>query len=156
MIQHPRGQIDMALTELQRMGQHASQTLQSYIKFSAKMSIDTWPTQNDQVLQYIKSEVDAWINKDAYFPSKKRQFQASKLDVSTIPPYSLFSKQPLLCGLLLFRLNMLLQDTGVALAHCPLSYTSTMPSSMSHPIRSFRYGKIWRPSLISMARIVFS
>jgi hypothetical protein len=117
MIQHPMGKIDMALTELQRMGQHASQTLQSYIKFSAKMSIDTWPKQNDQMLQYFKSEVDAWINKDAYFPSKKRQFQANKLDVSTIPPYSLFSKQPLLCGLLLFRLNMLLQDTGITLVN---------------------------------------
>lgn len=117
MFQHPLGGIERAHKDLQRMGQYASKTLDSYTKFSANMSIDTWPKQNDQVLQTIKSEVDAWINRDAYYPSKKRQYKAGNLDVSLIQPYSLLSRQPLLCGLLLFRLNMLLQDTGITLVN---------------------------------------
>jgi hypothetical protein len=117
MISHPMGNMGMAHRELQKMGLYATQTLQSYAKFSEKMSIDTWPKENDKILQYIRTETEEWINSDIYFPAQQQLFKSTKLPPSIIRPYSLFSRHPLLCGLMLFRLNMRLEEAGITLVN---------------------------------------
>ncbi|RDW57796.1 hypothetical protein BP5796_12597 [Coleophoma crateriformis] len=116
-LMHPLAHIGMAHKELQRTGLYATQILKSYTKFSENMLIDNWPKQNDMIIQRIRSEVETWITKDVYSPLQKQLFKANKLPTDAIQPYSLFSRHPLLCGVMLFRLNLNLQELGVTLVN---------------------------------------
>ncbi|CAM6128099.1 unnamed protein product [Calypogeia fissa] len=116
--------IGMAHRELQTMGHHFSTTLQKYIEFSKTMSFETWPefskqwmeatqVQADEMFRNFKLEADLWVNRDALATSRQMGLRKLNLPESPVRPYSLLSRHPLLCGLLLFRLNLNLQECGI-------------------------------------------
>lgn len=81
------------------------------------MSIENWPKQNDKVLQMIKLEANLWVNKDIMAVAQKQAYASAGMSESYIKPYSLLSHQPLLCGLMLLRLNLRMQETGTILVN---------------------------------------
>jgi hypothetical protein len=118
--------IGKAHKDLQTEGLHVSKTLQEYADFSKDMSIENWPKQNDKVLQMIKLEADLWVNKDTIAVAQKKVFNSAGLSEEYMKPYSLLSRQPLLCGLMLFRLNLLMQEAGTTLVNAWGSLPSTL------------------------------
>jgi hypothetical protein len=122
--------IGMAHKELQATGLHVSTTLQNYFDFSKDMSIKNWPQKNDKNLQMIKQETDCWINKDifadVFAKSRRRFFKGINVTMPDKRPYAFLSRQPILCGMLLFRLNMRLQEVGVLLVNAWGSLPSVM------------------------------
>lgn len=118
--------IGMAQKQLLTLGLHISKTLQEYADFSKAMSVETWPKENDQFLQMLKLEADLWVNKDTLSTAQKKIFKSQGLPESNIKPYSLFSRQPILCGLFLFRLNMRMQEAGSILVNAWGSLPSVM------------------------------
>jgi hypothetical protein len=69
------------------------------------------------LLENIMIEAEEWINQDIYSLAHQKLFKDSKSQAALIQPYSLFSRQPFLCGLMLFRLNMRLQEAGIVLVN---------------------------------------
>jgi hypothetical protein len=104
--------MSLAHKELQAEGLYVSETLQEYSDFSKEMSVETWPKENDKFLQMIKLEADLWVNKDTLSAAQKKIFKSAGLPESDIKPYSLLSRQPIVCGLMLFRLNLRMQEAG--------------------------------------------
>lgn len=131
----------MAHKELQAEGLHVSKTLQEYADFSKDMSVETWPKQNDKFLQMIKLEADLWVNKDTIAVAQKKVFNSAGLSESYIKPYSLISRQPILCGLMLFRLNLRMQEAGTTLVNAWGSLPSIMhlynATKQESPVDSF-------------------
>jgi hypothetical protein len=118
--------IDMAHKALQTEGLHVSKVLEEYSDFSKNMSIENWPRQNDKSLEMIKLEADLWVNKDTIAVATKKIFNSAGLPESYIKPYSLLSRPPLLCGLMLFRLNLRMQEAGTILVNAWGSLPSIM------------------------------
>jgi hypothetical protein len=118
--------IGMAHKTLQTEELRVSKTLQDYSEFSKDMSIETWPKQNDRILQMIKLEADLWVNKDILSVATKKLYNSVGLPESYIKPYSLLSRQPILCGLLIFRLNLRMQEVGTTLVNAWGSLPSIM------------------------------
>jgi len=65
----------------------------------------------------IKLEADLWINKDTIAVAQKKVFSSAGLSEECMKPYSLLSWQLLLCGFMLFHLNLIMQDAGITLVN---------------------------------------
>jgi hypothetical protein len=99
--------------QLQDCGQHVSKTVQEYLDFSKEMWLENWPEENDKALRILKLEADMWVNQDYCAFFQKKLLKAVNLPESSVRPYGLLSRHPILCGLMMFRLNLKLQEAGV-------------------------------------------
>ncbi|GLA93277.1 hypothetical protein AtubIFM57143_010626 [Aspergillus tubingensis] len=69
-----------------------------------------WPKEGDEEIQGISSTVDSWIIQDAFLNLRV----LSGLDKTGSPPekHALLSQHSILCGLILFHLNIRMQRVG--------------------------------------------
>lgn len=89
-------------------------TLQQYQDFSENMSISTWGEFNDNALQGLIHEWEWWLVQTWFH----RAFQDMKIPVQENDRYFvLLERHPVLCGMLLFRLKMVMQSLGVILVN---------------------------------------
>ena len=109
-----RDRIGSSFRDLQATGRQAKKTLNNAL---AQPHSVLWPEQNDKILQNTLEFIDYWITKDA-IDKMRRGLLKSMYDKGITEPYYLFSRHPLLCGLLQFSLTMMMREAGSAMAMC--------------------------------------
>lgn len=109
-----RADVVRGLSELRASGTQAAATLKDYFDTKKPRNFINWPSQNEAAVRGIDQLINRWIVGDAFDLHKRKMYRSMALP--TPQPYTLFSRHPLLCGLLQFRLYMLLQEAGITLA----------------------------------------
>ena len=109
-----RDKIGSSFQDLQAVGTEAKKTLNTAL---AQPHSVLWPEQNDKILKNTLEFIDHWITKDA-IDKMRRVLLKSLYDKGITEPYYLFSRHPLLCGLLQFSLTMMMREAGSAMAMC--------------------------------------
>ncbi|RAH73274.1 uncharacterized protein BO66DRAFT_435703 [Aspergillus aculeatinus CBS 121060] len=100
-----------AFGDLRMSGLRIQKTIDDYLQLSkTHPQPKFWPKEGDEEIRSISSTVDAWIKGDVFFDVRA----LSKLDRVGTPPekHALFSQHALLCGLVLFHLNIRMQRVG--------------------------------------------
>ena len=109
-----RDRIGSSFHDLQATGRQAKKTLNNAL---AQPHSVLWPEQNDKILRNTLEFIDYWITKDA-IDKMRRVLLKSVYEKGITEPYYLFSRHPLLCGLLQFSLTMMMREAGSAMAMC--------------------------------------
>ena len=109
-----RDRIGSSFHDLQATGRQAKKTLNNALTQPHSV---LWPEQNDKILRNTLEFIDYWITKDA-IDKMRRVLLKSMYDKGITEPYYLFSRHPLLCGLLQFSLTMMMREAGSAMAMC--------------------------------------
>ena len=109
-----RDRISSSFHELQAIGKQAKNTLNTALNQPHSI---LWPEENDKILRNTLEFIDYWITKDA-IDKMRRVLLKSMYDKGITEPYYLFSRHPLLCGLLQFSLTMMMREAGSAMAMC--------------------------------------
>ncbi|KAK0508380.1 hypothetical protein JMJ35_009464 [Cladonia borealis] len=109
-----RDRIGSSFHDLQAIGRQAKKTLNTAL---AQPHSILWPEENDKILRNTLEFIDYWITKDA-IDKMRRVLLKSMYDKGITEPYYLFSRHPLLCGLLQFSLTMMMREAGSAMAMC--------------------------------------
>ena len=109
-----RDRIGSSFHDLQAIGRQAKKTLNPAL---AQPHSILWPEENDKILRNTLEFIDYWITKDA-IDKMRRVLLKSMYDKGITEPYYLFSRHPLLCGLLQFSLTMMMREAGSAMAMC--------------------------------------
>ncbi|KAK5125541.1 hypothetical protein LTR85_000652 [Meristemomyces frigidus] len=96
--------------QLQATGKRVISTLDDYFRYSRGRSISNWPPENDEVFRQISAQAKDWTVTDTVG-------KAIVKGVGNVRPrpYYLLKNHPVLCGLLTFRLNVLLNGAGMNL-----------------------------------------
>jgi hypothetical protein len=90
-------------------------TLKEYLEFSKDMHIVNWPKNNDMFLKQITGEC-GWIKND--FLEYIRTLVHKKLSFSDKGgSFVLVKRHPALCGMIIFRLNIIMQDIRITLVN---------------------------------------
>ncbi|PYI32590.1 hypothetical protein BP00DRAFT_147217 [Aspergillus indologenus CBS 114.80] len=100
-----------AFGDLRMSGLRIQKTIDDYLQLSkTHPQPKFWPKEGDEEIRSISSTVDAWIKGDVFFDVRA----LSKLDRVGTPPekHALFSQHAILCGLILFHLNIRMQRVG--------------------------------------------
>ncbi|KAF2172731.1 hypothetical protein M409DRAFT_49268 [Zasmidium cellare ATCC 36951] len=93
--------------QMQATGKIVVDTLDSYFAFSRGRSVDVWTPEHDELLQHLRTFADAWTQKDNMAPLFRSEYE--KMGVSRTP-YLFLKRHPVLCGLLIYRMNTQLQE----------------------------------------------
>lgn len=103
-----REDVSRPFDDLRPTGTRVIATIDEYFKYTRSRRIANWPAQNDKVLRDIQKLAKEWTQED-------RVGIATVKGVSNVRtrPYHLLKNHPVLCGLLIFRLNILLNDSGI-------------------------------------------
>ncbi len=109
-----RDKIGSSFHDLQATGKQAKKTLNTAL---AQPHSVLWPEENDKILRNTLEFIDYWITKDA-IDKMRRVLLKSMYDKGITEPYYLFSRHPLLCGLLQLSLTMMMREAGSAMAMC--------------------------------------
>ncbi|EER29844.1 hypothetical protein CPC735_011620 [Coccidioides posadasii C735 delta SOWgp] len=105
-----------AFGELRMSGLRIQKTIDDYLQLSrTHPQPKFWPKEGDEEIQNIRSTVKSWIIEDLFLDVRVR----SGLDRIGSPPekHALFSQHTILCGLILFNLNVRMQFVGQQLVN---------------------------------------
>ena len=79
------------------------------------MHIENWPKANDKLLGLYLWEWDQWIKSDFLDPLRSKTFAG--LGLSKRANFVLLKTHPVLCGMMLFRVNLNMQHAGLTLVN---------------------------------------
>ncbi|GKZ37932.1 hypothetical protein AbraIFM66950_009795 [Aspergillus brasiliensis] len=100
-----------AFGDLRMSGLRIQKTIDDYLEFSkTHPQPKFWPKEGDEEIRGISSTVKSWIIEDAFLNLRV----LSGLDKTGSPPekHALLSQHSILCGLILFHLNVRMQHVG--------------------------------------------
>ncbi|TVY35480.1 hypothetical protein LSUB1_G004598 [Lachnellula subtilissima] len=109
------GDISRPHSELSAAAVKATATITAHQDFSKDMHLDSWPKSNDNALEFCLWELDHWIKSDTLDPLRSNTF--AELGFSKRGNFVLLKMHPVLCGLMLFRVNLNMQYIGLALVN---------------------------------------
>ncbi|KAH0359655.1 hypothetical protein KCU65_g9838, partial [Aureobasidium melanogenum] len=115
-IQHVMGDdVSRALTELQSGAALIEASLAQNFKFHENLRSKNWPPYNDQGLSQIQFRINTWVKQDAVKMIIEQSASGNFVVARDIgaEPYKLLKQYPSLCGLWLFSLKYLMQDSGI-------------------------------------------
>lgn len=96
---------------LQGTATRVDETLSGWFRYSRnRQGFRNWPEQNDQVFREIQALAKEWGIQDFFATNKVKG--SEKIPVR---PFWMLQNHPVLCGLMEFRLNLLLQEAGETL-----------------------------------------
>lgn len=98
--------------QLQATGKRVISTLDDYFRYSRGRSIMNWPPQNDEVFRRISALAKDWTVTDIV---GKAIVKGAGIGNIRPRPFHLLESHPVLCGLITFQLNMMLNDAGMNL-----------------------------------------
>lgn len=96
--------------ELQATGMRVVTTLDDWFRYSRSRRIVNWPQENDEVLKRVRSLAQEWTQEDLMAKTMANTLKGMGVKPR---PYHLLKNHPILCGLLTFQLNVLLQEGGM-------------------------------------------
>ncbi len=91
-------------------------TIREYLEFSKNMHVSTWPKSNDKVLEHIIFDCQIWIDQDFLEPIRATVYSQAALPKPS-GTHVLLKRHPLLCGMMLFRLSIVMQNLGITLVN---------------------------------------
>ena len=94
--------------ELQRMGKRVDYILSTYINFAKDFAIPI----NSGIYTTVR-EVDCWITSDFAEPSRSKLYRDHGLPDSAVEQYAYLRRNPLLCGLIIFRFSLSMNEKGL-------------------------------------------
>lgn len=115
-VQHVMGNdASRALTELQTGAALIETSFTQNFKFHENLRSKNWPPYNDQGLSQIQFRIDTWVKQDAVKIIIEQSASGNNIVARDIDaePYKLLKQYPSLCGLWLFSLRYLMQDSGI-------------------------------------------
>lgn len=116
-----------AYQELTKNAKQIVDTLRQYQHFSKRMFIENWGEGNDRMLDDFAQETEAWFKTDWIEPLRTRTFRSGNLPVPESDRYYVLMKRhPVLCGMVLFRLKVLMQAIGITLVNAWGSLTTVL------------------------------
>jgi hypothetical protein len=121
-----KDRVDSAFNQLQEVGNQATRTLSEYFEFSRNIpSPSTWPKRKDDALRGLYNDVTEGVLKDMIFPIKQKEYKKfGNAPSDESERFYLFKRQPILCGILAFRVVLETQHTGVGLCNVSPSILS--------------------------------
>ncbi|GIZ47422.1 hypothetical protein CKM354_001051300 [Cercospora kikuchii] len=108
-----RDHIGHPLTELQNTARRAVAIMDDYFRLSEHARLGTWAPANDEVFRMIKETAEQWALEDTI---AKIQLPVSRR-APKMESFYLLKNHPVLAGLLMFQLNLRLQDAGITLCN---------------------------------------
>lgn len=99
--------------ELQRIGSRSASILDQHFQRFRDQSHPNWPDVNNDNLHSIKAQIEDWIQSDVI----QTVISKATSTATARQPYQLLRYHPVLCGLKIFRLRLLLQDSGIRLCN---------------------------------------
>jgi hypothetical protein len=115
-----RNDTSQAFQEVQATGQRAIAAIRHYFQFSLNHGTHgkQWHKDNDPQIVKIISFISVWINQDLISKALRKQSKQSLEEHGVeLPPFFLMKQHPLLCGSLVYWLNLSLQEFGISLAN---------------------------------------
>ncbi|TVY20665.1 hypothetical protein LARI1_G001186 [Lachnellula arida] len=109
------GDISRPHSELSAAAVQASATLKAHQDFSKDMHIGNWPKSNDKAYEFCIWELDQWVKSDLLDRLRSKTFE--ELGYSKGGNFVLLKMHPVLCGMMLFRVNLNLQYLGLMLVN---------------------------------------
>jgi hypothetical protein len=109
------GDTDRAHSELYTAAKQAETSIKEYQEFSKNMQIASWPKTNQQLMDTYLWEWKQWITTD--FLDDFRSKSLAKFGRSKGGEYVLLRRHPILCGMMLFRLKLDMQQSGIMLCN---------------------------------------
>jgi hypothetical protein len=109
-----------AFQELQATGQRVTAAIRHYFQFSRNHGTHgkKWHKDNDSQILKLVSFVSTWINQDLISKAVRKQSkQIPEEHGVELPPFFLMKQHPLLCGSLVYWLNLSLQEFSISLAN---------------------------------------
>lgn len=94
--------------ELLRMGKRVDSILNTYINFAKDFDI---PIHG--VLYTTLAEVECWITEDFAEPRRSDLYKAHRHPASAVEPFAYLRRHPLLCGLMIFRFSLTMNELGL-------------------------------------------
>lgn len=104
-----------AFLDLSMTGLRMKKTIDDHFKFHEKLpdpAETNWAKQNDGVLRQVKAVIETFIEKDWYLSCLKADVMRPGAEVVD---YALYKAHPMLCGVLVFHLNLRMQELGLIL-----------------------------------------
>ncbi|KAL4795755.1 hypothetical protein BDV19DRAFT_362065 [Aspergillus venezuelensis] len=106
-----------AFGDLRMSGLRIQKTINDYFQLSkTHPQPKFWPKEGDQEIRNIESTVDSWIIRDL-FQDLRVHSELASIGVSVPEKHALLSQHAILCGLMLFNLNLRMQSVGQQLVN---------------------------------------
>lgn len=102
-------------TELAATSKQTITTLESYLSFSKNMQLDSWATQNNKTMELVILECTMFIEQD--FLDTAREVIYDNAGLTRTGDFVLLKRNPVLCGMVMFRLNILIHELGIVVAN---------------------------------------
>lgn len=107
-----RAEVDYGFERLMDVTHFVIGDIQEGMKFHADVKMETWPKQNDDVMQRFVDTIELWVHKD-----QQREI-APRLNRLNIPQsFHLYRKHPWSCGLWRYWALMQFHEFGIAYAN---------------------------------------
>ncbi|KAF2447907.1 hypothetical protein P171DRAFT_453049 [Karstenula rhodostoma CBS 690.94] len=104
-----RSQVDNGFKRLTDAMHYVVGDIKEEFEFHADIKMDTWPKQNDDVMQHFIETIEFWVHKD------HQRENAPKIGrIFTPEPFHLFRKHPWWCGLWKYWALMQFHEFGIA------------------------------------------
>ncbi|KAL8243570.1 hypothetical protein R6Q59_009828 [Mikania micrantha] len=106
---------DKAFSDLRMTGLRTKKIIDDHFKAHEKLPDAEeihWPKQNNQVLREVKTTIEMFIEKDWFLSCMKKDIMRTD---ATVADYALYKSHPVLCGVLVFHLNIRMQELGLIL-----------------------------------------
>jgi hypothetical protein len=101
--------------ELQATAKRCVTTIDDWFKFSNNKQFMNWPAHNNNGLRQIKAFVQEWVQQDCIGKFHAKVAGRVRFDDGKPVPFLFLQRNPVACGLLMLRLNLLLQEAGQTL-----------------------------------------
>ncbi|CAK1366228.1 unnamed protein product [Cercospora beticola] len=108
-----RNHVLQAHCDLQNHARRIVGIMDDYLRLSKNRRIDTWAPTNDEVLRMIKETANFWVLDDIMTNLPLPVPEGAP----KMPSFYLLKNHPVLAGLLLFHLNLRVQDAGISLCN---------------------------------------
>jgi hypothetical protein len=101
-------------------------TLKEYLEFSKNMHIANWPAKNNMILRAVLEQCENMVLNDFIDGIRTDAYDVLEMPEHKGGTFVLMKRHPVLCGMLLFRLHVIMQGLGITLVNAWGSLTCVL------------------------------
>ena len=115
-----RKDIQIGFSAMQTTGQCVKSVIQTHFRTARGLlwRKETWHSDNDNQILQLVGFVAAWVNADLMTKAIKRQCKQDLEECGVEPaPFWLLKNHPLLCGLMVYFMNISIRELGISVSN---------------------------------------